>query len=133
MTSTDNTNTQPKTSLTQRLRTDLGRLFGVTTAIQLVCLISVYFNHDELRCIYLVKLTCKIMKDILSIVLCASTFKILILVASCLWRTKSDITELYILPSLFLVLSNRMHIHMYKNYSHDKNSNSDYVYLSKIR
>ena len=33
----DNTNTPPKTSITQRLRTDLGRSVGVTTATQLVC------------------------------------------------------------------------------------------------
>ena len=30
--------TPPKTSITQRLRTDLGRLVGVTTVIQLVWL-----------------------------------------------------------------------------------------------
>ena len=34
----DNTKTQPKSSITQRLRTDLGRSVGVTIAIQLVCL-----------------------------------------------------------------------------------------------
>ena len=35
---TDNTKTPPKTSITQRLRTDLGRSVRVTTAIQLVWL-----------------------------------------------------------------------------------------------
>ena len=34
----DNTKTPPKTSITQRLRTDLGRSFGVTTVIQLLWL-----------------------------------------------------------------------------------------------
>ena len=34
----DNTKTPPKTSITQRLRTDLGRSFGVTIANQLVLL-----------------------------------------------------------------------------------------------
>ena len=34
----DNTQTPPKTSITQRLRTDLGRSVGVTTVIQLVLL-----------------------------------------------------------------------------------------------
>ena len=34
----DNTKTPPNTSITQRLLTDLGRSFGVTTAIQLVWL-----------------------------------------------------------------------------------------------
>ena len=34
----DNTNTPSKTSITQRLRTDLGRSVGVTTVIQLVWL-----------------------------------------------------------------------------------------------
>ena len=34
----DNTKTPPKTSITQRLRTDLGRSVGVTTATQLVYL-----------------------------------------------------------------------------------------------
>ena len=34
----DNTKTPPKTSITQRLRTDLGRSVGVTTANQLVWL-----------------------------------------------------------------------------------------------
>ena len=33
-----NTKTQPKTSISQRLRTDLGRSVGVTIATQLVCL-----------------------------------------------------------------------------------------------
>ena len=32
----DNTKTPPKTSITQRLRTDLGRSAGATTATQLV-------------------------------------------------------------------------------------------------
>ena len=32
----DSTKTQPKTSITQRLRTDLGRSVGVTIAIKLV-------------------------------------------------------------------------------------------------
>ena len=36
--SKDNTQTPPKTSFTQRLRTDLGRSVGVTTVIQLVWL-----------------------------------------------------------------------------------------------
>ena len=34
----DNTKTPPKTSITQRLRNDLGRSVGVTTATQLVWL-----------------------------------------------------------------------------------------------
>ena len=34
----DNTNTPPKTSITQRLQTDLGRSVRVTMAIQLVWL-----------------------------------------------------------------------------------------------
>ena len=34
----DNTKTPPKTSITQRLRTDLGRSVGVTTVIQLLWL-----------------------------------------------------------------------------------------------
>ena len=34
----DNTQMPPKTSITQRLRTDLGRSVGVTTATQLVWL-----------------------------------------------------------------------------------------------
>ena len=34
----DNTKTSPKTSITQRLRTDLGRSVGVTIATQLVWL-----------------------------------------------------------------------------------------------
>ena len=34
----DNTKTPPKTAITQRLRTDLGRSVGVTTVIQLVWL-----------------------------------------------------------------------------------------------
>ena len=34
----DNTKTPPKTSITQRLRTDLGRSVGVTIATQLVWL-----------------------------------------------------------------------------------------------
>ena len=34
----DNTKTLPKTSITQRLRTDLGQSVGVTTVIQLVWL-----------------------------------------------------------------------------------------------
>ena len=34
----DNTKTPPKTSITQRLRTDLGRSVGETTATQLVWL-----------------------------------------------------------------------------------------------
>ena len=35
----DNTETKPKTSITQRLRTDLGRSIGVTIAIRIMCLI----------------------------------------------------------------------------------------------
>ena len=34
----DNTKTPPKTPITQRLQTDLGRSVGVTTVIQLVWL-----------------------------------------------------------------------------------------------
>ena len=34
----ENTKTPPKSSITQRMRTDVGRLVGVTTATQLVWL-----------------------------------------------------------------------------------------------
>ena len=49
-----NTKTPPKTSITQRLRTDLRRLVGVTIATQLVWLnrFTGYFEYCEILCYF---------------------------------------------------------------------------------
>ena len=45
----DNTKTSPKSSITQRLRTDLGRSHGVATVIQLVWLTGLRANLPTTR------------------------------------------------------------------------------------